>query len=449
MSKQPVVLIVGKPNVGKSTLFNRLIRKRKSIVDDIPGVTRDSVVGEVRFENRTFRLVDTCGLFGNPQDEIEEKMWDITLRNFDDADLILFVIDALSIPTMEDFKIAETLRKTGKKILLISNKSENRKRAEENISYFYELGMGDPFSVSAAHGHGINTLLDIIDEHLNYEEESVEDTELEEEIIRVAIVGKPNAGKSLLFNTFLGQDRAMVTPIAGTTRDSIDELVEFKGNKYSLIDTAGLRRRSRVKNYSLESFSMLRTHDAIDNCDVAVLLIDITEGISDQDKKIAGIIEEMGKASIVVFNKVDLLNEKEKEKKYRELRKAVEKELYFIRYSEILFSSAKEKTGLKKIYDSINRSFKSYSYSFSTSAINDALERMKIIVQPPSVSGRRLKLYYATQTGIKPPIITIFVNDAKIIPDSYKKALKNQFRKFLDPLKGSPLFLKFVPRREK
>ncbi len=449
MSKIPSVLIVGKPNVGKSTLFNRLLKKRKSIVDDMPGVTRDAVIGEVRFEDRTFRIVDTCGLFGSPQDEIEEKMWDITLGNLESADLIVFVIDGQTVPTVEDFDIVQKLRTSGKNIIFAVNKTESRKSYEEILPSLYELGLGEPLPLSAEHGHGINLLLETIVENLNYEDFENSHEIMDENTIKIAIVGKPNAGKSLLFNSILGKERAMVTSIAGTTRDSIDEIVEFKGKKYSFIDTAGLRKRSRVKNYSIESFSMLRTHDAIQNCDVAVLLIDISEGISDQDKKIAGLIEEMGKASVVVFNKVDLLDETEKSKKYKELRKAVEEELYFIRYSQVLFCSAKDKTGLSKIYGSIDSSFASYTKEFSTSSINDSLERMKIILPPPTTGGKRLKLFYATQTGNKPPIITIFVNDAKIIPDSYKKALKNQFRKFLDPLSGSPLFLKFVPRREK
>lgn len=446
----PNVIIVGKPNVGKSTLFNKMIKKRKSIVDDFPGVTRDSVYEEVRFNDRTFRLIDTCGLFGEPQDEIEEKMWTITLDSLKFSDLILFIVDSRSLPTYEDFKIADTIRKLQKKIILVANKSESENQTNPTRASIYELGYGEPIEVSSAHGTGLNELFETILENLPVKEDSeLIEPEESKNNIRIAITGKPNVGKSLLFNSLVEKERAMVTSIAGTTRDTIDESFERNGILFTFIDTAGMRKRAKVQNYSIESFSLLRTLSAIENSDVCLLIIDPKEGITDQDKKIGGLIEEAGKASIIVFNKIDLLEKNKVRNQIKEIEKTTYEDFYFISYSKVLFVSAKEKQNLDSIFRSIEEADRSYNHTFKTSEINSALERIKILLPSPSSGRKSLKLFYATQVAVKPPVITIFVNDLSLLTESYKKALKKNLRKFLSPLEGSPLFLKFQQRREK
>jgi len=447
----PSIHIIGKPNVGKSTLFNRLVRKKKAIVDNRPGVTRDAVEGEVRFDDRTFRVVDTCGLFGDPGDEIEEKMWEITEAGVDDGDLVLFVVDGANPPTSEDFKVVDMLRSKGVKPLLVANKTESQKKYDNNLAELYQLGLGDPIPVSAEHGYGVYDMLEIALERLEpvfeaLEKESGED---KEEPIRVAIVGKPNVGKSLLFNALLERERSMVTEIAGTTRDAIDAVVEMYGKTYTLVDTAGMRRKNRVRYHTVESYSILRAQRAIESADVCVILLDINSRISDQDKKIAGFVENAGKPCVVCFNKVDLLSEPEKEEQYPELREEARREFYFIPYSQVLFISGKEKTGMRKLFNAVDECYASYTTTFGTGAINTALERIKILVSPPSPKGKRIRMYYATQVGVKPPVIKIFVNYPKIIPDNYKRAVKKHLRKFLGPLPGSPMFVKFTGRRKK
>jgi GTP-binding protein len=454
--KIPAVHILGKPNVGKSTLFNRLIKRKKAIVDDIPGVTRDAVVGEVRFDDRTFSLIDTCGLFGDPDGIIEEKMWDMATKDVDAADLVLFVVDGSTSPTSEDYKVVEFLRSKGVHPLLVANKAESENKYVENLAELYQLGMGDPIQISAAHGYGVYDLCEEILEKLKdkfelYESEETKTEEdlIEEEVVpNIAIVGKPNVGKSSLFNQLLGKERSMVTDIAGTTRDTIDDEIELYGKKYNLIDTAGIRRKNRVKYYTIESYSILRAQQAIERSDVCVIMMDVNERISDQDKKIAGFAENAGKACVLAFNKCDLLSEKDKEQLYPEVREDVEIDFYFLPYSKTLFISALERTGIKKLFDAIDEAYRSFSMEFSTGEINAALERINILVPPPSPKGKRIKMYYATQVSTKPPVIQIFCNYPELVPDNYKKAVKKNLRKFLGPMPGSPLFLKFVSRRK-
>ncbi len=452
-AKLPVVHILGKPNVGKSTLFNRLIRKKKAIVDDTPGVTRDSVKGEVRFDNRAFSLIDTCGMFGDPEGIIEEKMWDAATKDVHKADLVLFVVDGVNPPTNEDYKVVDFIRSKGITPLLVANKTESNKKYEENLADLYALGMGDPFPVSAEHGLGALDLVEEILERLTdaYErlalEDEGEDTQAED-ILKIAIVGKPNVGKSSLFNQILQEERSMVTEIAGTTRDTIDADIELFSKKYRLIDTAGIRRKNRVKYYTIESYSIIRAKDAIDRSDVCVIMLDINDDISDQDKKIAGFVENAGKASVLVFNKCDTLEESEKEKLYPQMRENAEMNFYFIPYSKVLFMSALTGMGLKKLFEAVDEAYKSYCKEFSTSSINAAIERINILVPPPSPKGKRIRLFYANQVASKPPVIQIFCNYPELVPENYKKAVKKNLRKFLGPMPGSPLFTKFVSRRK-
>ena len=450
----PVVHILGKPNVGKSTLFNRLIRKKKAIVDDTPGVTRDAVKGEVRFDNRAFSLVDTCGLFGDPEGIIEEKMWDMATRDAHKADLVLFVVDGVNPPTNEDYKVVDFLRSKGISPLLVANKAESSKKYEANLADLYELGMGDPFPVSAEHGYGVLDLVEEIIERLSNIYEELEDQNLpkaisDEDILKIAIVGKPNVGKSSLFNQILKEERSMVTEIAGTTRDTIDADIELFSKKYRLIDTAGIRRKNRVKYYTIESYSILRAKDAIDRADVCVIMLDVNEGISDQDKKIAGFVENAGKASVIVFNKCDMLSESQKEKQYPEMLENAQMDFYFIPYAKVLFISALTGMGLRKLFEAVDEAYRSFCSEFTTGLINSALERINILVPAPSPKGKRIRLYYANQVSVKPPVIQIFCNYPELVPENYKKAVKKNLRKFLGPLPGSPLFTKFVSRRKK
>ena len=450
----PVVHILGKPNVGKSTLFNRLIRKKKASVDDTPGVTRDAVKGEVRFDNRAFSLVDTCGMFGDPEGIIEEKMWDMATKDAHKADLVLFVVDGVNPPTNEDYKVVDFLRSKGITPLLIANKTESTKKYEANLADLYQLGMGDPYPVSAEHGYGVLDLVEEILEHLSeaytrLEKGPQEEAQADGDILKIAIVGKPNVGKSSLFNQILKEERSMVTEIAGTTRDTIDADVELFSKKYRLIDTAGIRRKNRVKYYTIESYSIIRAKDAIDRADVCVVMLDVNEEISDQDKKIVGFVENSGKASVLVFNKCDTLSEPEKESLYPEIRENAKMDFYFIPYAKVLFISALTGMGLKKVFEAVDEAYESYCREFSTGAINSALERINILVPAPSPKGKRIRLYYANQISVKPPVIQIFCNYPELVPENYKKAVKKNLRKFLGPLPGSPLFTKFVSRRKK
>ncbi len=450
----PVVHILGKPNVGKSTLFNRLIRKKKAIVDDTPGVTRDAVKGEVRFDNRAFSLVDTCGLFGDPEGIIEEKMWDMATKDAHKADMVLFVVDGVNPPTNEDYKVVDFLRSKGITPLLVANKAESNKKYEANLADLYQLGMGDPFPVSAEHGYGVLDLVEEILDHLSeayqrLENEEQQETQADADILKVAIVGKPNVGKSSLFNQILKEERSMVTEIAGTTRDTIDADIEIFSNKYRLIDTAGIRRKNRVKYYTIESYSIIRAKDAIDRADVCVIMLDVNEGITDQDKKIVGFVENAGKASVIVFNKCDTLSEPEKERLYPEMRENAQMDFYFIPYAKVLFMSALTGMGFKKLFEAIDEAYISFCKEFSTGAINSAIERINILVPAPSPKGKRIRLYYANQISVKPPVIQIFCNYPELVPENYKKAVKKNLRKFLGPLPGSPLFTKFVSRRKK
>lgn len=435
------VLIVGKPNVGKSSLFNRLIGGRKSIVDDIPGVTRDAVYGVVEWQGRNFEVVDTCGLFSEPHDEIEKGMWEITLSSLDDADLVLFVVDGKDGITTEDYNIADVLRKKKSRVLLVANKVENHEKFLKNIlSDIYTLGFGDPIDISVIHARNIDRLLDKIVDALKLEPTKIAQENGNE--VKVALVGKPNVGKSSIFNRILGKNRSMVTSIPGTTRDVVDETLKFKKFIYRFVDTAGIRKKSAIKLRTIESYSILRSVRAIEKAEVVVLIIDGTEGITSQDQKIAGLIERKGKASIIVFNKADLLGKNEKEY----LKAMVKEKLYFIDYSPVLFTSAVVGEGLKELLKTIELVYNSYTKRIPTSALNAAIERMMFVNPPPTVKGKKVKLFYGTQVDIKPPTFLFFSNFPQLVPESYKKNIRSTIRRSIYQFPGSPLFLKFKAR---
>ena len=447
------VFIVGKPNVGKSTLFNKLIKQRKAIVDDQPGVTRDAVYGDIWIdEDRVFRLVDTCGIFQKPDGVIESMMKDRTVKSLDEADLILFVVNGQSPPTSEDFEIADRLRVLGKPLLFIANKTESSKRYDDVYPELFALGFGEPIAISAEHKIGTAGLVDEIAEKMDqaahsYPSLAEEGIGAAEETIKVTITGKPNVGKSMLLNALCGKERALVTDIAGTTRDPIDEWFVHENQSYLIIDSAGIRKRTKVDYKSLESFSISRADQAMEAADVVLLVMDAREPVSEQDQRIAGMLEKKGKASVIVLNKIDAMAPLSPERQ-QEVVETTLQSLYFLYYSPVVFISAKEKRNLDILFDAINQSYASYTKTFTTGEINRTLERIKLILPAPTGKGKSLNMLYATQVANKPPIISIYVNDPQIIPASFKTAVKKQFRKFLDPLAGSPLFLKFVPRRE-
>ena len=447
------VFIVGKPNVGKSTLFNKLVKQRKAIVDDQPGVTRDAVYGDIWIdEHRVFRLVDTCGIFQEPEGVIESLMKERTVMSLSEADLILFLVNGQSPPTSEDFEIADRLRVLGKPLLFIANKTESSKRYEDVYPQLFSLGFGEPIAISAEHKIGTAWLIDEIAERMDAAESSKpsavdEGLNVSEETIRVTITGKPNVGKSMLLNAMCGKERALVTDIPGTTRDPIDERFVYNDQSYLVIDSAGIRKKTKVEYKSLESFSISRAEQAMETADVVLLVMDAREPVSEQDQRIAGMLEKKGKASVIVLNKIDAMPSLSQEQQ-RELVETTLQSLYFIYYSPVVFVSAKEKRNLDRLFYAINRSYASYTTTFSTGEINRTLERIKLILPAPTGKGKTLNMLYATQVANKPPIIAIHVNDPQIVPASYKTAVKKQFRKFLNPLSGSPLFLKFVPRGE-
>ncbi|WP_126992516.1 ribosome biogenesis GTPase Der [Thermosipho globiformans] len=437
----PTVLIVGKSNVGKSTLFNKLIGYKKSIVDDKEGVTRDAVSGRVSYYNKTFNIVDTGGIFENPEDDIINKSKDLTLKMLNEADLILFVIDAKNGITSEDYYLADIIRKSNNDVILVSNKSESEKRVQNNLPDIYKLGFGDPIFVSAEQGKNIDTLIEKIVNVLESKGLSLEENLKEESqpIIRVSFIGRPNAGKSTLFNSILNKERVLVTPIPGTTRDSVDELVTINGKKYLFVDTAGLRRKSKVDYKSLDMYSNVRSIKSIENSDVVVILIDATEGITHQDQRIAGIAENRGKATIVAFNKIDLI--KNFRYKKEEFIDQFNEKLYFINYSPLIFLSAINKKGIDNLINAIDEAYKSLHYRVQTSAVNSAIQRMMAFTPPP----KGLKILYGTQVDIRPPTFLFFTNGKKV-PEFYQNHIRKTIRENIYPFVGAPIFLKFKSR---
>ncbi len=430
MSK-PIVAIIGKPNVGKSTFFNYLAGSRISIVEDTPGVTRDRVYAETNWRGRNFTLIDTGGIEPESEDVILSQMREQANLAIEMADVIIFLTDIKQGVTAADQEIGLMLKKSGKPIVLVCNKADNYEKAKQDIYEFYNLGIGDPYPISAANALGIGDVLDAIYEHFP-EKDADEDNE---EVIKVAVIGKPNVGKSSLINKILGENRTIVSNIAGTTRDAIDSYFENDKGKYVLIDTAGIRKKNKV-NERIEKYSVIRSMLAIERADVCLMMIDANEGVTEQDTKIAGEAHEAGKGVIIVVNKWD---EIEKEtgtlEKYK---KEVYAKLAYLSYAPIIFISAKTGQRVDKLFDMINDVAKQNSMRISTSVLNQVINEAIAIVQPPTDKGKRLKILYGTQASTKPPTFVIFVNNKDLFHFSYERYLVNQIRKEFG-LQGTPI----------
>ena len=421
MSK-PTVAIVGRPNVGKSTLFNYIVGKRISIVEDTPGVTRDRVYAEGNWRGRNFTLVDTGGIEPESDDIILSQMREQANLAIAMADVILFVTDIKQGVTAADSDIALMLKKSKKPVILVCNKADNYGKTPDEIYEFYNLGLGEPYRVSAANAIGIGDVLDAIYEKLPPQEEN----ENEDEAIKVAIIGKPNVGKSSLVNKILGENRVIVSNIAGTTRDAIDSEFENEFGKYVFIDTAGIRKKSKVSE-NLEKYSVMRSLLAVERADVCLLMIDANEGVTEQDTKIAGEAHEAGKGIIIVVNKWD---EYEKENgTLEQYKKDVYNKLSYLSYAPILFISAKTGQRVNKLFEMINSVASQNALRVSTSVLNQVLNEAIAIVQPPTDKGRRLRIFYMTQASTKPPTFVVFVNDKELFHFSYERYLVNQIRK--------------------
>ena len=428
---KPTVAIIGKPNVGKSTFFNYIVGSRISIVEDTPGVTRDRVYAETNWRGRNFTVVDTAGIEPESDDTIISQMREQAKIAIDIADVILFLTDVKQGVTAADQEIAIMLKKSKKPVVLVCNKADNMSRDRNEIYEFYNLGMGEPYPVSAANALGIGDVLDALYE--NFPEKN--DDEDDDGRIKVAVIGKPNVGKSSLINKILGENRTIVSNIAGTTRDAIDTEYENEYGKYVLIDTAGIRRKSKVSE-SIEKFSIMRTLLAIERADVCLMMIDANEGVTDQDAKIAGEAHEAGKGIIIVVNKWD---EYEKEtgtlEKYK---KEIYNKLSYLSYAPIIFISAKTGQRVDKLFNMINNVAEQNAMRVSTSVLNQVINEAIAIVQPPSDKGRRLKILYGTQVSTKPPTFVIFVNSKDLFHFSYERYLVNQIRKEFG-LEGTPI----------
>ena len=429
---KPLVAIVGRPNVGKSMLFNKLTGKRVSIVEDTPGVTRDRIYGDCEWCGRTFSLVDTGGIEPNTENDMLKFMRRQAEIGIELADCIIMVVDVHSGITAADQDVATMLRKSRKPVALAVNKCDSIGYVNPDVFEFYGLGINDLFEVSAIHGHGTGDLLDWCLEQFPEEEEEEE----ESDIINVAIVGKPNVGKSSLLNRILGEERVIVSNIAGTTRDAIDSYFENETGKYNFIDTAGMRRKSKVDDI-IEKFSNMRTVAAIERADVCLILIDANDGVTEQDTKIAGLVHEAGKAAIIVVNKWDAVEDKETNT-MRDKELAVKDGLSYMPYAPVVFLSALTGQRVDRIFQVINDVHEQNCSRITTGALNSVLADATARVQPPTDKGRRLKIYYMTQASTKPPHFVIFCNDARLFHFSYQRYLENQIREVFG-LKGTPV----------
>ena len=429
---KPLVAIVGRPNVGKSMLFNKLTGHRTSIVEDTPGVTRDRIYGDCEWCNRHFSLVDTGGIEPGTDSDMLKFMRRQAEIGIELADAIIMVVDVRSGVTAADQDVATMLRKSRKPVALAVNKCDSIGHVNPDVYEFYSLGIGDLFETSAVHGHGTGDLLDWVLENIPEEEED----DGENEIINVAIVGKPNVGKSSLLNQILGEERVIVSNVAGTTRDAIDSYYENETGKYCLIDTAGMRRKSKVDDI-IEKYSNMRTISAIERADVCLILIDANEGVTEQDTKIAGLVHEAGKAAIIVVNKWDAVENKETNT-MRDMERNVREGLSYMTYAPVVFLSALTGSRVDKLFPMIQEVHKQNTSRITTGALNSILAEATARVQPPSDKGRRLKIYYMTQAGTKPPHFVIFCNDARLFHFSYQRYLENQIRDVFG-LKGTPV----------
>lgn len=429
---KPIVALIGRPNVGKSTFFNYIIGEKKSIVEDTPGVTRDRVYADSEWRGRKFTLIDTGGIEPSSNDEILVQMRKQAEIAMETADVIIFLTDIKQGVTAADYEVATMLRKTKKPIVLVCNKADKIGETPDEIYEFYNLGLGEPFPVSSLNQLGTGEVLDAIYNKFPPETDVNDD----DEYIHVAIIGKPNAGKSSLINRILGENRLIVSNIAGTTRDAIDTKFENEYGKYVFIDTAGIRRKSKIEE-SIEKYSILRAKMAIENAHVCVLVIDATEGVTDQDAKIAGEAHESGKGVIILINKWDLV---EKETGTLEnFKKDVYTKLAYLSYAPIIFVSALTGQRVDKLFPMINDVNKQNSFRATTGMLNNVIEEAITLVQPPSDKGRRLKIYYATQVSTRPPTYVVFCNNAQLFHFSYQRYIENQIRKNFGGLIGTPV----------
>ncbi len=429
---KPLVAIVGRPNVGKSMLFNKLTGQRTSIVEDTPGVTRDRIYGDCEWCNRHFSLVDTGGIEPSTDNDMLKFMRRQAEIGIELADAIIMVVDVRSGITAADQDVATMLRKSRKPVALAVNKCDSIGYVNPDVFEFYSLGIGDLFETSAVHGHGTGDLLDWVLENIPAEEEDEE----ESDVINVAIVGKPNVGKSSLLNRILGEERVIVSNVAGTTRDAIDSYFENETGKYNFIDTAGMRRKSKVDDL-IEKYSNMRTVAAIERADVCLILIDANDGVTEQDTKIAGLVHEAGKAAVIVVNKWDAVEDKETNT-MRDKEAAVREGLSYMLYAPVVFLSALTGQRVDKLYDVIQEVHTQNTSRITTGALNSVLADATARVQPPTDKGRRLKIYYMTQAGTKPPHFVIFCNDARLFHFSYQRYLENQIREVFG-LQGTPV----------
>ena len=429
---KPLVAIVGRPNVGKSMLFNKLTGHRTSIVEDTPGVTRDRIYGDCEWCNRHFSLVDTGGIEPGTENDMLKFMRRQAEIGIELADAIIMVVDVRSGVTAADQDVATMLRKSRKPVALAVNKCDSVGLVNPDVFEFYSLGISDLFETSAVHGHGTGDLLDWVLENIPEEEDEDE----ESEIVKVAIVGKPNVGKSSLLNRILGEERVIVSNVAGTTRDAIDSYFENETGKYCFIDTAGMRRKSKVDD-AIEKYSNMRSINAIERADVCLILIDANDGVTEQDTKIAGLVHEAGKAAIIVVNKWDAVENKETNT-MRDMEAAVRDGLSYMTYAPVVFLSALTGQRVDKIFQTIQDVFTQNNSRITTGALNSVLADATARVQPPTDKGRRLKIYYMTQASTKPPHFVIFCNDARLFHFSYQRYLENQIREVFG-LQGTPV----------
>ena len=440
MSK-PIVAIVGRPNVGKSTLFNALAGDNISIVKDTPGVTRDRIYAEATWLNYNFTLIDTGGIEPESKDIILAQMRDQAQIAIDTADVIMFITDVRQGLVDADSKVADMLRRSGKPVVLVVNKVDNFEKFMPDVYEFYNLGIGDPMPISASSKLGMGDMLDEVVKHFPSESENQE----EDEIPRIAIVGKPNVGKSSIINKLVGEQRVIVSDIAGTTRDAIDTDVMHNGKEYVFIDTAGLRKKNKIKE-ELERFSIIRTVTAVERADVVLVVIDATEGVTEQDAKIAGIAHERGKGIIVVVNKWDAIEKNDKTMK--EYENEIRRVLSFMPYAEIMYVSAETGQRLQKLYDMIDMVIENQRLRVATGVLNEIMIEAVAMQQPPSDKGKRLKLYYITQVSVKPPTFVIFVNDKELMHFSYTRYLENKIREAFG-FRGTSLKFFIRERKEK
>ena len=438
MSK-PIVAIVGRPNVGKSTLFNVLAGEQISIVKDTPGVTRDRIYADVNWLNHYFTLIDTGGIEPESNDVLLKFMREQAEIAIETADVIMFLVDVRQGLVDADFKVADMLRRSHKPIVLVVNKVDNFDKFMPDVYEFYNLGLGDPRPVSASSRLGLGDMLDEVVAHFP---DGAEEEE-EDERPRIAIIGRPNAGKSSIINKLLGEERVIVSDIAGTTRDAIDTEVRRNGHEYVFIDTAGLRRKSKIKE-DIERYSIIRTVSAVERCDVAILVIDASEGVTEQDAKIAGIAHERGKGMIIAVNKWDLIEKNDKT--IYKFTEDIRDVLSFMPYAEMIFISAKTGQRLPKLFETIDAVIQNHALRIATGVLNEIVSEAVAMQQPPTDKGKRLKIYYVTQVSVKPPTFVVFVNDKELMHFSYTRYLENRIRDTFG-FRGTPL--KFIIRERK